>query len=194
VLFTYGKATHPNKPNAEVGMALHAASGSVHSSANTGATRLTASAALDVSSSKTQVLVASPTQVMLAAAGAAIQIDSGSITINAPGAVAFKAGMKNLTGGAAVSGPSLALPAASLVMPDKFSARMDLYDYFVQHRFKDVRYSARLTDGRFVSGSLDAHGRSRQVYASEMQEMELLVGGSKSEWDFIVDYDDINTP
>ena len=66
-------------------------------SSNTGATRLTSSGAIDVSSTKTSVLVASPKQVLLAAAGAAIQIDSGNITINAPGAVEFKAGLKNLT-------------------------------------------------------------------------------------------------
>ena len=94
-------------------MALHAASGSVRSSSNTGATRLTASAAIDVSSTKAQVLVASPTQVLLAAAGAAIQIDSGSITLNAPGAVAFKAGMKNLTGpGSDSSNLELSKPSA----------------------------------------------------------------------------------
>ena len=109
VLYTYGIASDLSKPNTEAGIALHAASGSVVTSSNTGATRFTASGVIDVSSTKTNVLVASPKQVLLAAAGAAIQIDAGNITINAPGSVEFKAGMKNLTGAANADLPSLAL-------------------------------------------------------------------------------------
>ena len=96
-------ASDSAKPNTETGIALHAASGSVVASSNTGATRLTSSGAIDVTSTKTNVLVASPQQITLAAAGAAIQIEAGNITINAPGAVEFKAGMKNLTSAAAAS-------------------------------------------------------------------------------------------
>ena len=97
VLYTYGVASDSTKPNAETGIAMHAASGSVVASSNTGAMRLTSSGAIDVTSTRTDILVTSPQQVLLAAAGAAIQIDSGNITINAPGSVEFKAGMKNLT-------------------------------------------------------------------------------------------------
>ena len=114
VLYTYGMATDAAKPNSETGIAMHAANGSVVTSSNTGATRLTSSGAIDVTSTKTNVLVASPKQVLLAAAGAAIQIDSGSITINASGAVAFKAGMKNLTSAAAATAPSIELAPDNL--------------------------------------------------------------------------------
>jgi type VI secretion system secreted protein VgrG len=188
VLYTYGKADDASKPNTETGIALHAASGSVVSSSNTGATRLTSSGAIDVSSTKTSVLVASPRQVLLAAAGAAIQIDAGNITINAPGAVEFKAGQKNLTSAAAASAPAITLPTASLVMPDRFSAHLDVYDYFVQHDFRDVPFTAKLDDGAFVSGVLDKHGRSQPVYASAQKKVEVLVGESKDEWDLIFDH------
>ena len=114
VLYTYGMATDTAKPNTETGIALHAANGNVLTSSNTGATRLTSSGAIDVTSTKTSVLVASPKQILLAAAGAAIQIDSGNITINAPGSVEFKAGMKNLTSAASASEQlTLPKPAAS---------------------------------------------------------------------------------
>ena len=189
VLYTYGMASDPAKPNTETGIALHAASGSVVASSNTGATRLTASGAIDVTSTKTNVLVASPQQILLAAAGAAIQIDSGSITINAPGAVEFKAGMKDLTSAASASTPAIQLPTASLVMPDKYSARMDVYDYFVRHHFVEVPYAAKLDDGSFVSGTLDKHGRSLQIYASKAQSVKVLVGTAKDEWDMIFDDD-----
>jgi len=114
VLFTYGKATASAKPNTETGIALHATSGSVLSSSSTGATRLTASAALDVSSSKANVLVASPKQILLTAAGAAIQMDAGSITIMAPGAVKFKAAMKVLTGAGSGSQAVASPPPATI--------------------------------------------------------------------------------
>jgi type VI secretion system secreted protein VgrG len=102
------------KPNTETGIALHAASGSVVTSSNTGATRLTSSGAIDVTSTKTKVLVTSTKQITLAAAGAAIQVEAGNITINAPGAVEFKAGMKNLTSAADATAPSLDLAADDL--------------------------------------------------------------------------------
>ena len=189
VLYTYGTASDASKPNTETGIKLHAASGSVVASANTGAMRLTSSGAVDVSSTKTSVLVASPKQVLLAAAGAAIQIEAGNITINAPGAVEFKAGQKNLTSAATASAPTVALPTADLVLPNKYSARVDLYDYFVQHDFREVPYSAKLADGSFVSGTLDEHGRSLQIYSTEVQPVKVLVGKSSDEWEMIFDYD-----
>jgi type VI secretion system secreted protein VgrG len=114
VLYTYGMVSDSAKPNTETGIALHAASGSVVTSSNTGATRLTSSGAIDVTSTKTKVLVTSTKQITLAAAGAAIQVEAGNITINAPGAVEFKAGMKNLTSAADATAPSLDLAADDL--------------------------------------------------------------------------------
>ena len=75
---------------------------------------MTSSGAIDVTSTKTSILVASPKQVLLAAAGAAIQIDAGNITINAPGAVEFKASQKNLMSAASASAPAVALAADDL--------------------------------------------------------------------------------
>ena len=117
VFYTYGKASAAAKPNAETGIALHAASGSVVSSSNSGATRLTASGAIEVTSTKANVLVASPKQVLLTAAGAAIRVEAGNITISAPGAVKFRAGMKVLTGPMRASVPGFEMAAATLTMP-----------------------------------------------------------------------------
>lgn len=103
VLFTFGKATNPDKPNQETGIKLHAASGSAHVQAQSGAVKLTANKAVDVTSTNGMVQVTSPLQILLAAAGAALDIQSGSITINAPGMVLFKAGMKILDGAGSAS-------------------------------------------------------------------------------------------
>lgn len=98
VLFTYGKASSANKPNTETGIAIHAATGSLQASANTATTELTASQTIDVASTQANVLVGAPTSVLLTAAGAAIDIQSGSITLKAPGSVQFKAASKVWTG------------------------------------------------------------------------------------------------
>jgi type VI secretion system secreted protein VgrG len=49
------------------------------------------------------VLVTAPKHVMLTAAGAAIRIEGGNITLTAPGKVEFKASMKELAGAGGAS-------------------------------------------------------------------------------------------
>ena len=109
VLFTYGQASSASKPNTEVGIAIHAATGSLQASANTATAELTASQAIDVASTQANVLVGAPTSVLLTAAGAAIDIQSGSITLKAPGSVQFKAASKVWTAAGSLS-ESLQLP------------------------------------------------------------------------------------
>jgi type VI secretion system secreted protein VgrG len=111
VLYTYGKATNTAKPNTETGMALHAASGSVQTQTQSGATHLTADANISVTSTSAEVTVGSPSHVLLAAGGAALRIQGGKISLTGPGSIELKAGMKNFTGpGSAGTGVSLAEP------------------------------------------------------------------------------------
>lgn len=111
VLFTEGKAQDAGKPNQEVGIKLHAASGSVSMQSQSAATRLTASKRVEVSSVTATVKVTAPKHVLLTAAGAALRIEGGNITLNGPGKVEFKAAMKELTGPASASA-SLSLAKA----------------------------------------------------------------------------------
>jgi len=112
VFYTYGKATDPNKPNQETGIKLHAASGSVSTQSQSGATKLTASKSVEVGSTTAKVRVTAPQHVLLTAAGAALRIEGGDITISGPGKVEFKAAMKELTSGASANA-STKLPAAA---------------------------------------------------------------------------------
>ena len=179
VLYTYGMAADAAKPNTETGIAMHAANGSVVTSSNTGATRLTSSGAIDVTSTRTNVLVASPKQVVLAAAGAAIQIDAGNITINAPGSVEFKAGMKNLTSGAAASAPDLQLATAAL-QPVKhylrFVARGATGDPLA-----NKPYAMLMADGTLKSGTTDAQGRTEQVVTDRPESVHLYIDDADHE-------------
>jgi type VI secretion system secreted protein VgrG len=114
VFYTYGKASNANKPNAETGIALHAASGNVNTQSQSAATKLTADKRINVSSTTAMVKIAAPKHVLLTAAGAAIRLEGGNITLNGPGQIDFKASMKELTSGAAASSMPLNFPRVAL--------------------------------------------------------------------------------
>jgi type VI secretion system secreted protein VgrG len=113
VMFTYGKAQAANKPNKEVGIAIHSSTGSWASHSLTAATKVTADKAITVSSTQSRVLISAPKHVLLTAAGAAIRIEGANITLTAPGKVEFKASMKELAGGGSMS-TSISLPRTTL--------------------------------------------------------------------------------
>ncbi|AKJ30327.1 type VI secretion system Vgr family protein [Caldimonas brevitalea] len=114
--FTYGKASDPSKPNQETGIMLHAASGSVSSQSQSGATKLTADKAVEVSSTQAAIQMGAPKHILLTAGGSSIRIEGGDITLTTPGAAQFKASMKELTGPANASS-SADLPAPQSVPP-----------------------------------------------------------------------------
>jgi type VI secretion system secreted protein VgrG len=95
-LFTYGKATNKEKPNQEVGLKLHAASGKWSSQSQSGPTRLTADKKITVASVTKSVAISAPKKhVLLTAQGAYIKLEGGNIEVHAPGKVEFKRQRKN---------------------------------------------------------------------------------------------------
>lgn len=181
-LFTYGKSA---------GMHLHAASGKYSSQSQEGLTKLTADKMVTVASVNAGINVAAKQHVLLTSQGAAIRIEGGNITLNAPGKVEFKGSMKELAG---PKDSSLELPElpqlAVLNEIEEYSNRLDVHDLYVLHTFDDVRFAAKRSDGRAVRGSLDEHGRSAQVYTKDEEDIDLLVGTSSGDWNLIYDYDD----
>jgi type VI secretion system secreted protein VgrG len=97
-LFTYGKASNPKKPNQEVGIQLHAASGKVSSQSQSDKTQITADKTITVASTTDAVTIQAPKHVLLTAQGAYIKMSGGNIEVHAPGKVEFKATMKSWTG------------------------------------------------------------------------------------------------
>jgi type VI secretion system secreted protein VgrG len=114
VFFTYGKAQNASKPNTETGIAMHAASGNVNTQSQSAATRLTADKSIAVSSSSAMVKIHAPQHILLTAAGAAIDMQPGSITLKGPGAIEFRASAKELTSGAGASVAPLNFPRPAL--------------------------------------------------------------------------------
>lgn len=113
VFYTYGQAQNASKPNTETGIQLHAATGNVNTQSQSGATKLTADKAVTVASTTGMVRVTAPKHVLLTAAGAALRIEGGNITLSGPGSVEFRAGMKELgPGRSANQSLSLAKPGS----------------------------------------------------------------------------------
>jgi uncharacterized protein (DUF2345 family) len=150
VLYTYGRAGNPNKPNQEVGIDLHAASGNVNVQSQSAATHLTADKAVDVASTHGMVQITAPKHILLTAAGAAIRIQQGNITLSGPGKVEFKASMKVLEGGAraTVTHPRLPSPF-TLDLTTEYRIRCRFVDratgkVSANHRFRLRSKSASL--------------------------------------------------
>lgn len=98
-LFTYGKASNKTKPNQELGLKLHAASGKLSSQSQSGPTSLLADKAVTVASVTKSVAISAPKKhVLLTAQGAYIKLEGGNIEVHAPGKVNFKASKKELAG------------------------------------------------------------------------------------------------
>jgi type VI secretion system secreted protein VgrG len=114
VLYTYGKASNASKPNTETGIALHAASGNVNLQSQQGATKITADKSITVASTQDMVRITAPNHVLLTAAGAALELKGGNITLKGPGKVEFKASMKEL------KGPASATQSLELKKPGDF--------------------------------------------------------------------------
>lgn len=103
VLYTVGAPPAAGQPHVETGVLLHAATGTVHAASLTGRAELIADAAAQVTSTTGMVQISAPAHVLLAAAGAAIELRGDHITLRAPGLVRFKASMKELSGPANAS-------------------------------------------------------------------------------------------
>jgi type VI secretion system VgrG family protein len=102
-LFTYGKATSAGKPNQETGIKLHAATGKVSVQSQSDLANITADKMVTVASVTKSVTVAAKQHLMLTAQGASLKLEGGNIMIHGPGAMTFKASMKELTGPASSS-------------------------------------------------------------------------------------------
>jgi type VI secretion system secreted protein VgrG len=168
-LFTYGKASNTGKPNQEAGIALHAASGKLSTQSQSAEMRITADKAVVVTSIQKQVAVSANDHVLLTAQGAALKIEGGNITIQAPGKVEFKATMKELAGPADGSRGAPVLPKARQIYNEAFVVMNDETKEPIPH----VRYRLVSTGGVVIEGVTDALGRTERIFTSRSETLTL---------------------
>jgi type VI secretion system secreted protein VgrG len=157
-LFTYGKASNKEKPNQEVGIKLHAASGKLSSQSQSGPTSLTADQKITVASVSKSVSISAPKKhVLLTAQGAHIKLEGGNIEVHAPGNVEFKASKKELAGPVSVSSPELAMKVSELQL------RRDLEIEYVDadgNSLTDEPITLRFASGAEKKAVLDGSGKA----------------------------------
>lgn len=182
-LFTYGKARNTDKPNQETGMRLHAATGKVSSQSQSGPTRLTADKTVTVASATRSVRAAASKHVLLTAQGAYIRLEGGNIEVHGPGTMAFKAGMKELTG---PKSTPLVLPA--LPKPQSLVDSIDTPLFSQQivapevpgltPEYAGMPYEVwkRGKPVQLASGTLDASGTSPRLFTESPEELSILLG------------------
>ncbi|WP_396269758.1 type VI secretion system Vgr family protein [Ideonella sp.] len=173
VLYTHGKATNTAKPNTETGMALHAASGSVQTQTQSGATHLTADANVNVTSTSAQVSVGSPQKVLLAAGGAALTIQGGKISLTGPGSIELKAGMKNFTG------PGSAGPSSLRLNGGAFESKQHFMTFRATNAagepLANRKYAIFMPDGSIQEGTTDEDGNTKQVTTDKPERINVYV-------------------
>jgi type VI secretion system secreted protein VgrG len=155
-IFTVGKLTHPDRPVNQVGIMLHAASGSVSVQAQDGPAQLTADKHITIASTHDSVNIAAKGHVLLTAGGAYIKLEGGNIEIHAPGMVEFHATMKELAGPQSSSIDLPNLPKAQNLHNDIEL----LYQYDDLESVSGAPYKVRFEDGTVRTGTVDAKGHA----------------------------------
>jgi type VI secretion system secreted protein VgrG len=155
-LFTYGKASNPKKPNQEVGIKLHAASGKVSSQSQSDKTQITADKGIEVNSTHDAVHIQAKEHVLLTAGGAYIKLSGGNIEVHAPGMVDFKASMKSWTGPKSDSPNLQNLPQQANLK----NAIELVFHYDDLLPVPNAPYKVKFEDGTVREGKLDSNGHA----------------------------------
>jgi type VI secretion system secreted protein VgrG len=179
-LFSYGKASNPQKPNQETGIRLHAASGKVTSQSQSNKTQVTADKAITVASTTDAVRIQAKEHVLLTAQGAYIKLEGGNIEVHAPGKVAFKAELKSWSGPQSSSPtlPKFSVAPLNTGLAPIHTGTLDCYDLFFNKNLADIEYAAKFSDGKVTVGKLDAAGKTARIGADAGESFEVLVGSS----------------
>lgn len=158
-LFSYGKAGNKAKPNQEVGLKLHAASGKWSSQSQSGATSFVADKTVTVASVTKTVSISAPQKhVLLTAQGAYIRLEGGNIEVHAPGKVDFKATKKELAGPVSVASAEIAMKVSEL------NIKRDLEIEYVDadgNVLKDEVIDLHFGNGVDKMVNLDANGKAK---------------------------------
>ncbi len=158
-IFTVGKLTHPDRPVNQVGIKLHAASGSVSVQAQSGPATLTADKAITIASTNDSVNIAAKGHVLMTAGGAYIKLEGGNIEIHAPGMVLFAATAKELAGPQAVNAALPNLPRVEPLKPTDLEVRRVYED---GTPIASMPYKATFTDGSVRQGTTNADGMIKE--------------------------------
>jgi type VI secretion system secreted protein VgrG len=191
------KASNKNTPHPETGIKLHAASGKVSAQAQSGALKITADKTVTVASITQGITLAAKQHVLLTAGGAYIKLAGDNIEIHGPGAMAFKAGLRERTGPVSASVAGVSLPNGDLELPQVEPALRSLQ--WQLHSGLDGQLQGNVpyqivSDGQVVAqGRTDASGQT-QRHTEENFHQPVEVWFGESGWSVLADPGDEATP
>ena len=172
-LFTYGKVGDASKPVQDAGMALHAASGRVSVQSQAGKTLMTAAKQVTVASVGQHLRVAAKQHVMFTAQGAWMKIEGGNIEIHGPGAMEFKASVKELTGPVDGAGELPRMPEAKPAYHEAFR----VIDKETGEPVSYTPYRIENAKGEVIaSGITDEAGNTVRSFTKGIEELKIFLG------------------
>lgn len=172
-LFTYGNASNPNNPNAETGIKLHTATGSVSVQAASAQVLAASDQNVDVASTADAIIMAAPEHILLAAGGSALQIEKGAITITTGNSASFLAAIKRLDGAASASQNLSLAKAADLAL---YNEAFVIKDEETGQVLPHVHFRIEDQNGALLAqGYADDQGRTQRVYTGSAQQIRLYL-------------------
>ncbi|WP_440454390.1 contractile injection system protein, VgrG/Pvc8 family [Psychrobacter sp. ASPA161_9] len=161
------------------GLHISANTGPVAIQAQGGELQLHSQQSMTIGSESGQVNISSPKRIKFqTSAGASLTIDESGIKLVCPGTIKIQAVKKALVSGARAN---YSVPMMPETVP-LFSNKLDVYDLFYQHNFKDIEFQMLRPDGQLIEGVLDAHGRTAPVISDKEEEVKVLIGFKDAEW------------
>lgn len=157
-LYTHGQAGNSAKPNQEVGIKLHARQGRLSAQSQNGQTRVAAQRRVDLFAIDGVLTIAGAQGVLLAAAGAGIDLKNGAIDLKGPGSVLFKASQKIYDPGGGAGHAFASLPHVGPMPPTMLEFRRTYAD---GTPIPGIPCTVTLADGSVRKLKTDAQGLVR---------------------------------
>lgn len=171
---------------AENGIKQVAARGKFEMHAQSDGIDFFAKRAIQIISTEDKIYITSPKEISFTADGSALKINESGIFLITSGKFEVKAGQHKFKAGQQVKVEVPTLPIVDEIKT--FTNKWDFYDLFYESNFSEVKYKLiNNKNNSYVSGTLDAHGRTQRINTSNNDDHDILIG---TDGDWTVSLDD----
>lgn len=171
---------------AENGIKQVAAKGKFEMHAQSDGIDFFAKRAIQIISTEDKIYITSPKEISFTADGSALKINESGIFLITSGKFEVKAGQHKFKAGQQVKVEVPTLPIVDEIKT--FTNKWDFYDLFYESNFSEVKYKLiNNKNNSYVSGTLDAHGRTQRINTSNNDDHDILIG---TDGDWTVSLDD----
>ncbi|MBJ9954944.1 MULTISPECIES: type VI secretion system Vgr family protein [unclassified Acinetobacter] len=155
----------------------------IHAQAN--ALELFAKLGITISSTEDRVEINSSKEVQITGKSSRITLNGAGILCETDRMFEVKSGQQKFQGGVKVKTEIPLLPIMNNIR--SFTNKWDFYNLFYENKFSEVKYKLINTkNSTYISGTLDAHGRTQRVNTDENQDYEILIGTDQA-WTVSID-------